>query len=748
MELEQKLAQLRQALRPGQRELADWQGGRLAVSAVPGAGKSTGMATAAAIAIARHRLHRRRQLVIVTFTRSAALNIRTKVIKHLRFLGLPQSAFLANTLHGLAFGIAAAHPDLSGISSQEIQLITDTQKAKFARRAIATWQDQHPQDYQLLVEGRGFDGEDTERLRRQNVLRTEVLPNFAQEAIAAIKTSGIPLEQIKTMVAGKHQFLQYALEIFSTYTEILAQEQKIDYDDMILAGLRVLADPSARRYWQQRIFAVFEDEAQDSSPLQTKLLETLAHNPEDGTTNLVRVGDPNQAINSTFTAADPRFFNQFCDRARAESRLVTMSYAGRSAAPIIQAANLMLNWANQVYGKLELPFRPQAIAPVLPGDPQLNPAPLGRGLEICYPPEIEDTVKLIAQRATELAEASDLPLSMAILVRNRKQGLFLFENLQKLISSQIDLYDVEQSDRCTQVPADMLAILQFVHRPHSPELVKQALVILSDRQVITKFDFDQYAAKPEQFLFPTPLEPELPPAAKLAQAKCIGLLQAKQELPLYYLISFIAFTLKYDQGELATADKLSDSLNRQLGGKLSLPGLIAALQEIVEAENFMAVATENPEGRYTRAGQLTIITMHKSKGLDWDVVFIPFLHKKVCPGSTFVPEAVKFLADFNLPDVLRLQFTNLFSQSADFEPEIVWQQSQILKQFEELRLLYVGITRAKRLLWMSAAKRLPYSWNNLSQRLDRAEPSPILPELCQRLPASWVKLDANLPVIL
>ena len=64
------IAHLRDSLRAGQRPLADWQGGSLAVSAVPGAGKSTGMATAAAIAIARHQLNLRRQLVVVTFTRS------------------------------------------------------------------------------------------------------------------------------------------------------------------------------------------------------------------------------------------------------------------------------------------------------------------------------------------------------------------------------------------------------------------------------------------------------------------------------------------------------------------------------------------------------------------------------------------------------------------------------------------------------------------------------------------------------
>jgi len=39
----------------------------------------------------------------------------------------------------------------------------------------------------------------------------------------------------------------------------------IDYDDMIVAALRVLENESARLVEQNQVFAVFEDEAQDSS---------------------------------------------------------------------------------------------------------------------------------------------------------------------------------------------------------------------------------------------------------------------------------------------------------------------------------------------------------------------------------------------------------------------------------------------------------------------------------------------------
>ena len=44
IKLKENIAEIRAKLRPGQTQMADWQSGPLAVAAVPGAGKSTGMA--------------------------------------------------------------------------------------------------------------------------------------------------------------------------------------------------------------------------------------------------------------------------------------------------------------------------------------------------------------------------------------------------------------------------------------------------------------------------------------------------------------------------------------------------------------------------------------------------------------------------------------------------------------------------------------------------------------------------------
>ncbi|NEP59497.1 MAG: ATP-dependent helicase, partial [Symploca sp. SIO2G7] len=424
---------------------------------------------------------------------------------------------------------------------------------------------------------------------------------------------------------------------------------------------------------------------------------------------------------------------------------------GRSSQKIIDAANYVLQWVNQQFPSNASPFREQAILPVPLDDPQpnANPSPLGQGVELVKPANVTVSVRQIAQRVQALIDAWKQeknnspevrikPPTLAILVRENRQGRFIREILEDperlgfdfAKGTGLKVYDVGSRDRNTQVPLEMLQLLQFIERPHSPDCLKGALRVLVNRQRIPTQDLNPFATRPEQFLYPGPLDPPLTTGAALsARRYCTSLLRARFDLPPYHLLPFLATTLNYAQSELATADKLAARIAQQTAADSSLSAMIGALQEIVSSERFDAIEAEDTEAQYIRPGQLTIITMHKAKGLDWDAVFLPFLHAKLIPGESWVPPQSEFLGSISLADVARAQIRAHVHGSPSI-PDIpsAWHRANQLKQAEEFRLLYVAITRAKRLLWISAAKQAPFAWSNPDNLQDGA-PCPVLPAL-------------------
>jgi DNA helicase-2/ATP-dependent DNA helicase PcrA len=114
--------------------------------------------------------------------------------------------------------------------------------------------------------------------------------------------------------------------IYDRYQSILVHQGALDFDDLIWLATDLLKErEDLALVLRQRWPYVLEDEAQDSVPLQEILLSNLTG--QNG--NWVRVGDPNQAVTSSFTAANPRFFNDFINLPHVDSKPLPNS--GRSA---------------------------------------------------------------------------------------------------------------------------------------------------------------------------------------------------------------------------------------------------------------------------------------------------------------------------------------------------------------------------------------------------------------------------------
>ncbi|MGB2926168.1 MAG: UvrD-helicase domain-containing protein [Limnothrix sp.] len=735
------LAKLVTGLRPGQDRLAQWQSGKMAISAVPGSGKSHALAIAAVMTLARQQLNQQQQLVIVTFTRSAASSLKQSIRSHLKEARLPAIGFTVQTLHGLALQIASRHPDVSGLNLENVTLTHVHASHPVMREAVEIWIQEHDELFRRLLRGSQKDEEETEQLRRQFALRTDILPKLAHTTIHEAKSSNLQPDDLFKFGAGvedEYCLLEVAAGLYENYQQLMSERNLIDYDDMILGALRVLELEELQALWQAQIYGVFEDEAQDSSPLQEKLITLLAGDRRSETTNLVRVGDPNQAINSTFTPADPFYFNRFCETVTCAE----IKHAGRCSLPIIEAANVMLRWAGRESTTDRFAYRMQDILPVEKDDPQpnANPAPTGQGVELLQPTDVYETVELMGDRLEALLTANP-DHNAAILVRQHRQGKFVADILaERFQQSSIQVYEARSEANFSHIPAEIYKILRFLDRPHSTDCLKDALQVLGDRQKIPTQDLNRLATYPEKFLYPNLLDP-LPDQPAILEARQLGdrLLKARWELPHYQLIPFLGMTLNYGGTELATVQKLSERIAQQTVGQKSLQQTLDILQNLIR-DGFDGI-TEDSEDLYTKKNQITILTMHKATGLDWDYVFVPFLHADEIPGSGWVPNTAKFLGDYALPEVARAQirrFVHQQEQQKEITPfenaAAAWQEAQVLKQEEEYRLLYVAMTRAKRLLWMSAAKEAPFSWGTFKPQqssLNAKKACPVFPVLQQ-----------------
>jgi len=173
----------------------------------------------------------------------------------------------------------------------------------------------------------------------------------------------------------------------------------------------------------------------------------------------------------------------------------------------------------------------------------------------------------------------------------------------------------------------------------------------------------------------------------------------------------ISHDLPLEPFELATVHKASSFIKIQMDNhpEWTPPELIAALSDIAKNErNFFSVNENqdafNPE---LYKGKVVLCTCHKAKGLEWDKVFLTSVNNYDYPSGeekdSYISEKYFILDRRNLQAEILVELNLLISNNSSevVHPGIgrLDARNELIR--DRLRLLYVGITRAKSSLTIS-----------------------------------------------
>lgn len=198
-------------------------------------------------------------------------------------------------------------------------------------------------------------------------------------------------------------------------------------------------------------------------------------------------------------------------------------------------------------------------------------------------------------------------------------------------------------------------------------------------------------------------------------------------LPIDQLLLTLGQDLFSEASDLAITHKLAVTLRQtsEQHPQWRLPELAGELAVIARNERRFLGFSEEDSGFDPRAhaGKVVVATMHKAKGLEWDRVYLMSVNSYDFPSGQ--PYDQYIAEKWFIRDELNLGAEALAQLDAVLDDEVVYRQGDATAQArldyvrERLRLLYVGITRAK--------SELVVTWNSGRSAASRPEAVQALP---------------------
>ena len=704
--------------RPKQQEVLQYRQGYLGVAAVPGSGKTATLSYLAAKLLAETDLDEGQEILIVTLVNSAVSNFARQINEYVKSEGLlPGFGYRVRTLHGLANDIVRQKPTIAGLDDAFL-IVDERESNEILTSAVESWIGRSPAAPDDWLAPKFVDNPNY-RVYRWGQILTDTARNFIRRAKDDLLTPEDLQKRLSNQSAGLG-LARICAEIYDDYERALRYRGAVDFQDLICLALRVLkSDPAYLESLRRKYRYVLEDEAQDSSLLQERILRLLAG--EGG--NWVRVGDPNQAIFETFTTADPKYLRAFIGSDGVVGRELPNS--GRSTRSIQKLANHLIAWSlkhpHQAIRE-RIPLSKPTIQPTPKGDPQPNP-PDDPTAVILYPEAYSATKEamIVTESCKRWLEAHP-DRTAAILVARNTRGSEIVKFLREKRVPYVENLNTTSSTRA--VVGSLALIMDYLADPKDArKLAKVYQVKRRDEQGeaeaaaaiervvkglgrISAVE-DYVAPRLSDWLEDTLSADEHAEVFEQLTEfrKHVGTWLRAAELPVDQLILTVSGDIFTDVGDIATAHMVALYLARlgETHPRMRLPDFAAELRDIAQNKRrFSGLGDEEGQfGPDAHKGKVTVTTLHKAKGLEWDRVYLISINNydfpSADPNDSFIGEKWFIRDDLNLSAEALAQLRALQS-GEDYQEGKASLEARIEYAAERLRLLYVGITRARRAL--------------------------------------------------
>ncbi len=473
-------------------------------------------------------------------------------------------------------------------------------------------------------------------------------------------------------------------KVYLTYDKKLIENNALDFDDILVKTLEILQIPENLEYYQERWKYIMVDEYQDTNAPQYEIVKLLASKYR----NLAVVWDDWQSIYSWRWADMKNIINFKKDYP--EATVIKLEQNYRSTKHIINAANEVIKnnkssldktlftdnetWEKIVYidaptDRLEANtiakiIKSKSIPPLnlpLAGETSYNPPPAREGLGE------GDSQNLILYRTNSQSRAIEEALMMEAIPYKVIWGLKFYDRMEV---------------------KDMLAYLRVIHNPNDVVWIKRIINVPTRKIGATTLQkLDEYrsafGATYLQIFENIDEVDELNSWAKKAVFAfyeiLLSLMEASKKMEVSGLIDFIIEKIWYEEylRDDATKEEYEARIDnlRELKNVASTYNWMEPRDSLAQFLEEVALLTDM-DNKDDGSNFVTLMTIHTSKWLEYDRVFITWLEEWLFPSS------------------------RTFSEPHELE--------------EERRLMYVAMTRAKKELYISRASERFQYWNYIT----------------------------------